>query len=195
MLSELKEMLAEKRLDYTQTVAMLKEEKSRLEKAYIKLENVEKSRVIIQEVAQRIQAEAIGQITSIVSKGLQTVFDEPYTFKINFEKKRGRTEASMVFERDGLELDPLSASGGGVIDVAAFTLRIACLVLSRPSVRPLLILDEPFKHVSAANGYLEKVPVLLESLAEDFGIQIIMVTHIDELKVGKIIEVGSLHKV
>lgn len=176
---------------YTQAIAQHKREKEALEGAKSLLESIIVGRGVIQEVAQHIQQQAHNQIAAVVTKGLQSVFDEPYTFKIDFEKKRGRTEARLIFERDGLELDPLTASGGGVIDVAAFSLRVACLALSRPAVRPLLILDEPFKNVSKANGYLDRIPALLEILCEDIGIQIIMVTHIEELKVGKIVEVGN----
>jgi DNA repair exonuclease SbcCD ATPase subunit len=51
---------------------------------------------------------------------------------------------------------------------------------------PILILDEPFKFVSAGN--LARVRQLLESLSEEMNIQILMVTHLDELKIGKVIE-------
>ncbi len=175
---------------YTRSRASYKEEGSHLKEARLRLIDAEIARELIQEVAQTLQQKAQHQIATVVSNGLQTVFDEPYTFKINFEKKRGRTEAQLIFERDGLELDPLTAAGGGVIDVAAFTLRVACLALSRPVTRPLLVLDEPFKNVSKAKGYLDKIPQLLEKLSEDMEIQIVMVTHIDELKVGKIVEIG-----
>ena len=174
---------------YTSALSAYREEGEALEGALSRLSSAESARDFIQSVVQSIQQEVHEQITAVVSKGLQTVFDEPYQFKIDFEKKRGRTEARLIFERNGLELDPLSSSGGGVVDVAAFTLRVACLVLSRPSVRPLLILDEPFKNVSKANDYLDRIPSLLQSICKDLGIQIIMVTHIDELKVGKVIRI------
>ena len=188
-LNEIRTRLADKRSAYTGLVKSYKVEGNALREARARLEAAEEARLLIQDVAQSIQEQAHLQIAAVVTRGLRAVFDEPYTFKILFEKKRGRTEASLVFERDGLELDPLTASGGGVIDVAAFTLRVACLALSRPAVRPVLILDEPFKNVSKANGYLDRIPAFLEGLAEDMGLQIIMVTHIDELKVGNIVEV------
>jgi len=189
-LAELRDLLDQKRQAYSHALASYKDEGKALKKARQHLANAEQARDLIQSVAQMVQQEAHQQIAAVVTRGLQTVFDEPYTFRIDFEKKRGRTEAKLIFERDGLELDPLSSSGGGVIDVAAFTLRVACLLLSRPAVRPVLLLDEPFKNVSKTNGYLDRIPQLLEGLCEDLGIQIIMVTHIDELKVGTVVEVG-----
>lgn len=109
-----------------------------------------------------------------------------YEFQIKFERKRGRTEASLRFLRRGLDVDPLSASGGGMIDVAAFALRVACLMLHRPRLSRVVVIDEGFKFVSSQ--YRENVRSMLEGLAEDLGIQIVQVTHIEELETGKVIE-------
>lgn len=143
---------------------------------------------IIQAVAQTIQNQAHERIAHVVSKCLAAVFDEPYTFEIGFERKRGRTEAKLILSRDGLELgNPMDAAGGGVIDVAAFALRLSCLLLSKPARRRLLVLDEPFKFVHPP----ERRPLLvamLELLADEFNVQFLIVTGIDELKCGKVIE-------
>lgn len=189
---QLQAKLDDKRIAYRLAKSNFEQEKQTLEQAKGKLRSAEESRDLVQEVAQKLQQAVHNQIAGIVSLGLKTVFSEPYTFKINFEKKRGRTEAQLIFERDGMELDPISAAGGGVIDVAAFTLRVACLSLSKPALRPILILDEPFKNVSKTKGYLDQIPLLLEKLAEEMGLQIIMVTHIEELKVGKVIDLEEL---
>jgi DNA repair exonuclease SbcCD ATPase subunit len=189
---ELQRKLNDKRTTYKIIKSNYEQEKENLEKAKGRLSSAETARELVQEVAQKLQQAVHNQIAGIVSLGLKTVFSEPYNFKINFEKKRGRTEARLIFERDGLELDPISAAGGGVIDVAAFTLRVACLSLSKPALRPILILDEPFKNVSKTKGYLDQIPLLLEKLAEEMGLQIIMVTHIEELKVGKVIDLEDL---
>lgn len=189
---QLQAKLDDKRIAYRLAKSNFEQEKQTLEQAKGKLRSAEEARDLVQEVAQKLQQAVHNQIAGIVSLGLKTVFSEPYTFKINFEKKRGRTEAQLIFERDGMELDPISAAGGGVIDVAAFTLRVACLSLSKPALRPILILDEPFKNVSKTKGYLDQIPLLLEKLAEEMGLQIIMVTHIEELKVGKVIDLEEL---
>lgn len=145
---------------------------------------------IIQSIAQEIQQQAHDQIASVVSECLSYVFDEPYTFKIYFEKKRGRTEAQLVLLRDGVELrDPMDSTGGGVIDVAAFALRLSCLLLTKPHRRRLLVLDEPFRFLSVE--YRGKVKGLLETLSKTHDVQIIMVTHSAELVVGDVIRVDE----
>jgi DNA repair exonuclease SbcCD ATPase subunit len=161
-------------------------EESELARASAELEAAAEAQTFIQTVAQAIQQQAHQQIASVVSRCLATVFEEPYVFKIHFDRKRGRTEARLVFEKHEKEVDPLTASGGGVIHVAAFSLRLACLLLSRPRRRRLLIADEPFGFVSAE--YRERVAVMIQELSKELKVQIVMVTHSPEFIQGKVIK-------
>jgi len=155
------------------------------------VEYAEEAQRIVQEIAQRVQQIAHDHIARVVSKCLETIFDEPYKFILNFERKRGRTEANLIFERDGESVDPLSASGGGVVDVAAFALRLSCLILSKPPLRRFLALDEPFKFVAKlgpeGEEYRERIRQLLEELSKELDVQFLMVTHMDELETGHIV--------
>lgn len=164
----------------------IQEEEAALQKAEATLLRTQEAQEILQRVAQAVQQKAHEKIAGVVSSCLEAVFDDPYEFKIEFERKRGRTEANLRFARRGLEVDPLTASGGGVVDVAAFALRVACLMLHRPRLSKLMVLDEPFKFVSAE--YRPNIKAMLEGLAKDLGLQIVMVTHIQELEIGKVIE-------
>jgi DNA repair exonuclease SbcCD ATPase subunit len=164
-----------------------KEEKNTLQITENYLNAVKEAQNITQHIAQQIQQQAHNQIAGVVDKCLKTVFGDEYGFAIHFDRKRGRTEAELVLLKDGYEInDPLNADSGGVVDVAAFALRLSCLILAKPKLRRVLILDEPFKFVSAE--YLDNVRTLLESLSKDFEIQFIMVTHIEALKTGKVIQ-------
>lgn len=149
-----------------------------------------KSQVIVQTVAQQVQKQAHERIAAVVSRCLKAVFDDPYRFKIVFDRKRGKTEARLVFVRKDLELDPIDGCGGGVIDVAAFALRLACLMLRKPQRRRLLVLDEPFKFVSDKKEYRSRVRDLLETLADEMKVQFAIVTHDPTLEIGKVVEIG-----
>ena len=162
------------------------EERAGLTKAKKLLARTQDAQEILQLIAQAVQQKAHERISEVVSSCLSTVFDDPYEFKIQFERKRGRTEASLRFLRRGLDVDPLSASGGGMIDVAAFALRVACLMLHRPRLAKVVVIDEGFKFVSSQ--YRANVRSMLEGLAKDLGVQIVQVTHIEELEAGKVIE-------
>lgn len=143
---------------------------------------------IVQHLASEVQNQVHGRISQIVSRCLTAVFvEDPYEFQIEFEIKRGKTEAKLQFVRDGVVVDPLTASGGGVVDVASFALRLAALVLTKPPRRKLLVLDEPFRFVSA--DYRDRVRQLLLRLSEELGLQIIMVTHDPALQVGNVVEI------
>ena len=145
------------------------------------------ARRILQVSAQAVQQQAHARIAGVVSRCLETVFaEDAYQFKMDFVQKRGRTEARLLLVRDGLEISPLDAAGGGVVDVASFALRLACLVLSRPPVRRLIVADEPMKHLS--KNYRPQVRALLAELAAELEIQFIIVTHDPALMMGKVVE-------
>lgn len=166
----------------------VEEEQTNLLRCEEKLVNAQIAQKICQEVGSGIQQEAHKQISSVVTRCLQAVFeDDSYEFRIQFEQKRGKTEAVLCFVREEIQTDPLNSSGGGVIDVAAFALRLACLLLTRPRKRKLLVMDEPFRFLS--KSYRPKIKVLLETLAKEFSLQILMITHSDELITGRVIEI------
>ncbi len=173
---------------YQQSKQQVRQEKQHLQEAQEKVEHLLQAQQIVQVVAEEVQRSAHRQIASLVTKCLQAVFgeDDAYQFRITFSRKRGRTEATLLFVRDERECDPLSASGGGVVDIAAFALRLACLVLTRPKRRRLLVLDEPFRMLS--RNYTRRVGELLLQLSKELGIQMILVTHNQNFQVGKVIE-------
>lgn len=148
---------------------------------------------VLQSIAETIQQKASSKIAQIVTRCLSAVFDDPYAFRIVCEQKRGKTEARLVFVRDGHELDnPEFDVGGGCIDVAAFALRLASLLLSRPPTRRLLVLDEPFKCIRGKDNR-QRVRSLLVALAEEFDVQFILNVDIDaypEFCLGKVVELG-----
>lgn len=153
------------------------------------LSDIRGAREVAQEVAKEVQSRAYGCIASVVSRCLEAVFEEPYEFRMDFVLKRGRTEVELWFVRDGNPIDPMTASGGGVVDVAAFALRLASILMLGSKCRRLLVLDEPFKFVSAE--YRANLCVLLETLAKEMGIQIVMVSHIEELQIGKVLSMSE----
>jgi DNA repair exonuclease SbcCD ATPase subunit len=163
-------------------------EASRLQRRHVK--HTVEAQALLQTVAERVQEQVHGQISRVVSKCLKAVFDDPYQFRIIFEKKRGKTEARMVFVRKGLILNPTEECGLGPVDVAAFALRLACLVLQKPALDRVLILDEPFKFVSERKDYRERVGQLLTTLAVEMKVQFVIVTHDQILEVGKVIDIS-----
>lgn len=163
--------------------------KKKLEQEKVELNRLLESQKVIQTVAQQVQQQVHKTVSSLVSESLKTIFGDSYGFEIQFEKKRGKTEAVPVLTKGELKLDLKDTTGGGVLDVVSFALRVAYLTLSRPEVRQFLVLDEPFKFLDATKE--DKVRVMLEEFSSKLGIQILMTTHTDAYKVGKVIQIGE----
>jgi len=184
-MTKLKKQIDDLKEKYIDTLKLRKTEQEKLKQAKEQLGDILRAQEIAQEAAEEIQQQVHKQIANIVNKCLQAIFPNPYEFKINFIRKRGKLEADLLFIRDGKERKNV---GGGVIVIVAFALRLSSLLLSKKCPRRTMALDQPFGDVSKDKGYLERVPEMLVMLAEEFGFQFIQVTHIDEMKIGKIIE-------
>ena len=135
----------------------------------------EKAREIIREVGKKTQDQISYHISDITSLALQAIFKDPYELKVEFVQRRNKTECDLLFERNGERVDPMSASGGGAVDVAAFALRIASWSMMNPRTRNTIILDEPFRFVSGDNQ--ERASAMLKEISQRLGIQFITVTH------------------
>lgn len=143
------------------------------------LKHTQTAQEIIQSVAKITQEELQYHISDLVSLALQSVFDDPYKLDVDFVVKRGRTECELWFERRGEKVHPLTASGGGAVDVASFALRVALWALPHPHKRPVLILDEPFRFLSS--DLQARAGEMLKEISEKLNLQIIMVSHVPDL--------------
>jgi len=135
----------------------------------------EQAREVIRKVGLKTQSQLSFHISDITSLALDAVFNDPYALVAEFVQRRNKTECDLYFERDGNRVDPLSASGGGAVDVAAFALRVASWSMQRPKSRSTLILDEPLRFLSA--DHQEKASVMIKELSKKLGIQFIIITH------------------
>lgn len=151
----------------------------------------EEAQTIIQNVAQLTQAELEYHVSELVTLAMAAVFEDPYSLEVEFVQRRGRTETDLWFVRNDSKIDPLSASGGGAVDVASFALRVALWSLAPVRTRNVLILDEPL-HFLKGEVLPEKGSTMIKEISEKIGLQIIMVSHIPDQIEGadKVIEVS-----
>lgn len=166
------------------TDATLKQLKEQLTRQQTEADAALEAQKIIQELAQTIQQTVQKKVARIVSKCLTAVFDRPYDLRIEFERKRGKTEAQFRFMRDGRKINPFVCSGG-VWHIAALALRVAAIALKVPKQRQMLVLDEPFQGLSQSN--LSKMGRLIHTLQKELGIQFLIVTHNQALEIGKVV--------
>ena len=135
----------------------------------------ERAREIIREVGLKTQEQLQYHISDITSLALGAVFSDPYKLVVEFVQRRNKTECDLWFERDGERIDPISASGGGAVDVASFALRIAAWSMQRPRSRQVIILDEPMRFLSV--DLRERASAMIKEISDKLGLQFIIITH------------------
>lgn len=136
------------------------------------------ARTIVQNVAEATQNKLEYHISSLVTAALSAVFPDPYSFELRFVQRRNKTEADLVFIKNGNETDDLlNSAGGGVVDIASFALRVALWSIAK--TRPVLIMDEAFKYLSV--DLQDKASSMLKEISEKLGLQIILVSHLPQI--------------
>jgi len=143
------------------------------------LQDHEHAREIVRKVGMATQQQLSFHISDITSLALEAVFPDPYELKVDFVERRNKTECDLKFVRNGNEIDPLTASGVGAVDVAAFALRIASWSMAHPKSRNVIILDEPFRFLS--ENYQDRASAMVKELSEKLGLQFVVVTHSETL--------------
>lgn len=122
---------------------------------------------------------ALSKIESLLTTSLQAVFDHPYTCSLTAEEKRGQIELSLSVKDNGLELDPATQMGGGVVDILSLSLRVVLWSMAKKRTDHLIILDEPVRMVS--ESYVANVAQMIKKLSDSLGIQFVIVTHREAL--------------
>jgi DNA repair exonuclease SbcCD ATPase subunit len=140
-------------------------------------EVIDLTQALIQKVAQETQEMLTFQLQDIVQMALDTCFPDMFQFKVDFVIKRGKTECNLSLTKDGYEVNPMDASGGGLIDILSLGLRIAAWSLG--NTRNIIILDEGMKWLS--RDLQPRAGEILQEISKKLGIQILMVSHSPDL--------------
>ena len=139
------------------------------------LRQYERAREITQQIALKMQEQLQYNISNITSMALGAIFDNPYSLEVEFVQRRNKTECDLYFARDGQRHDPMTASGGGTVDVASFALRIASWAMENPRKNNTIILDEPLRFLSEDNE--EEASLMIDELSQKLNLQFIIITH------------------
>ena len=173
MIAELLQELYKKQGALHAAEDQLKECKTDLETLQNYAKELDIIQVLFQKVAQETQEQLKYHLEDVVQLAIDTCFPGEYKFSVSFELLRGKTEAHIVLIKNGKEIDPLTAVGGGLVDLLSFALRISIWTLTK--TRNTIILDEPFKHLS--ENLHSFAGEFLKTISKKMGIQFIMVSH------------------
>lgn len=166
-------------------LTLLEKQKTELETriASVKDKKLHEEKVASLLVSTADEAREAGRkrMEKVVTKALQSVFGQEFTFEIELDESGGKPIANfyVVSPNDKGELirnEPQTSRGGGVNDIVAFALQVATMVVyNEPKIQGPIVLDEPGKHVS--DEYVVKFGEFLEFISKTFNRQIFMVTH------------------
>lgn len=153
------------------------------EQAQLEVKATEEAVGIIQLIASRTQDQIRYHITDLGSTALEAIFDTEIGLNLEFEEKRGKTEATLSFSREGQKIEPLESDSGGAVDIASFALRCSLMSLQKPRLRPLMVLDEPFKNINDSSREMQrKAAEMVSEISKKLGIQFIIVTMLPEFE-------------
>lgn len=199
-LLKLKDRLAREKGHLEHVGQQLEEKKSQLTVLKKRQEDILKAREVIQLVAKQTQQKLESHIGNLVSAAEASIYEDPYEFVVEFVTRRGQTECDLLFKRGMNKWYPLKeeASGGGSIDAACLSLRVAFMSLEKPRSRPVLLLDQPFGNTSP--DYQPKCSAMVKRLSEQLGLQIIMISHADGIidsgdRVFEVVKRGGISSV
>lgn len=149
------------------------------------VETLDRVSVLLNSLGEEKQREAQETIESLVTEGLQTIFDSTLSFHI-IDASRAKISGIDFIVRttlDDMVVDTpvMEARGGGLSAVVGFLLRTIVLLLgASEKSESLLVLDETFAHVS--EDYLEALGQFLRQIVDRSNIQILLVTHQNEFE-------------
>lgn len=152
------------------------------------IEDLDKVTVLLNSMGEDRQHKAQQAIEDLVTRGLQTIFDETLSFHI-VQTTRGKAVQVEFVVRTTLhgrviETPVMDARGGGLAATIGYLLRLVVLLLTRKPGQepPPMVLDETFAHVSAE--YLPAVAAFIREVVDKTAVQHIIVTHQEELVEG-----------
>ena len=144
------------------------------------VETLDRVTILLNSLGEDRQLKAQSIIEQLVTRGLQTIFDETLGFHI-VQSVRGKT-ANVEFlvrttlEGKTIETPVMEARGGGLAATIGFLLRLVVMLLDKGAkTENIMLLDETFAHVSAE--YLDPLRQFLREVVDKTGVQIVLVTH------------------
>jgi DNA repair exonuclease SbcCD ATPase subunit len=159
----------------------LNEEKNTLELNLISYEHDKETHIKAVELltaVQKVSQEKIREgFETLITQGLQYVFENKCTFELNFGRRGNLQELDFNLKQPGFEeaYDILDTDSGGIINVVSITLRLVLMEINTPKITGFVLLDEPFTGVS--DCYIERARDFIQQIHEKLKRQIIIISH------------------
>ena len=162
-------------------------------------EDLLESRTLMNSIGILAQDSVKEVIEDLVTKALQTVFTDEYSFVVSNEINRNKPETLLKVRKNGYEFmlkDDLE--GGGLLDVVSFALRVILWAFEEKKSRNTIVLDEPGKFIS--DDKIDLFGLMIKEISSSLGLQFCIVTHegalIDSADIGyTVIQENGISKI
>ena len=153
---------------------------SRLSSIVTEINQVMEAREFLLMFSEYIRDKMKDRVESLVNISLKSVFtDKSLIFKIIPNKTKKGLLYDLYVETDGVITPLKDCKGGGVMDIITMALKISFLRMFSARLRQTMILDEPFKNLDKER--IVRATEWLHLVSVEFGMQFIIITHIEEL--------------
>ena len=178
-LVELQNWVSDKKAEKALLEKQLENKQDLLISKKIYYDNLLKARLLLTEASRLTQTRMKEKVESLVTMVLQGVYGVQYKFLVDFEIKRNKSECLLRVQKgSGEPFIPKDEQGGGLLDVIGFALRVVLWSIERPRKRAFFMLDEPGKWTG---NNINKFGEMIREVSEKLGIQILLVTHDENL--------------
>lgn len=143
------------------------------------IEYTDEAKDIVNQILIATHAQINGFIEELVTLALNIVYGDEYSFKVDNQVKRNKTETNLIIMKNGEPFSPKEEVGGGINDVCSVALRLVFYSLSQDKTDRVFILDEPIKFLSKDKHCL--FSDFLNQISDMLGVQIIIVSHSNEI--------------
>lgn len=138
------------------------------------------------EVAKYTQAEITNYFEDTMSLALSAIPSEhPLRLVTNLETRRNQPELDLFIKEGEGDLIPLLPTidtvGNSVEELIAFAAKLCMLSIHDPLPEPFMVQDEPFRALKEEN--FQAVTKVIKELQDELGIQMLILTHRDEMSV------------
>lgn len=155
-------------------VAALTDAESRVQETGKEVEILIAVADILQGMEGAFQRNFQSTLAAVVSEGLSQVFGEVLEVQIAASTRADLSAINFQLIKNGQEEDIMEGQGGGYINIIAFLLRVLLILAARPLLRRLLVLDEPFAHLSPE--FRQSLAEMMQALITRLDFQVIMIT-------------------
>lgn len=137
-------------------------------------------------IGEFTQADITNYLEDTVSLAINIIPSEhPLRFITKYETRRNQPELDLYVQEGTREPVPLLPNidmvGNSIEELAAFASKLCMLSIHDPLPEPFMIQDEPFRSLKEEN--FQFATKVIKGLQEELGMQMIILTHREELAV------------